>query len=508
MGGLPEGWAWARLGDVAQWGSGGTPKAKASDYYGGTIPWAVIGDMDDGVLRETAQTITDAGLAASSAKWIPEGAILIAMYGSIGKLAIAGIPMTSNQAIAHAVPFRDVLDAKYLFWYLRSQRHRLVSSGKGGAQQNISQGVLKHWPIPLPPLAEQHRIVEILEEQLSRLDMAERVIQVNRARIRTLAARVANFAAARAVPASLPTAPLPREADAIDRDLPRIPANWSWERLGDIAEVVGGVTKDKKKQLDPDLTEVPYLRVANVQRGWLDLSHVATIRVPENKAEDLRLETGDVLMNEGGDRDKLGRGWVWRGEVKDAIHQNHVFRARVHGEILLSELLAYHANSSARWFEANGKQTTNLASISLKKIRNLPIPVPPAGEQPEILQQISEQLDGLARAGAAVEVGLKRAATLRSALLRKALTGNLVPQDPADEPATTLLARSAAERDAAKPARRAKPSREGTRASTPRKTAVSRRRAAVQAITDVTAPPAPAPTSFPAASVQQELFDQ
>ncbi|MCL7375966.1 restriction endonuclease subunit S [Streptomyces sp. 35G-GA-8] len=491
MGGLPEGWAWARLGDVAQWGSGGTPKAKAPDYYGGTIPWAVIGDMDDGVLRETAQTITDAGLAASAAKWIPEGAILIAMYGSIGKLAIAGIPITSNQAIAHAVPFREVLDAKYLFWYLRSQRERLISSGKGGTQQNISQSVLKQWPIPVPPLAEQHRIVEALEEQLSRLDAAERVLRVNHARIRALAARVTNFAIARAVPADQPTAPLPREADAIDRNLPRIPYGWSWERLGDIAEVVGGVTKDKKKQLDPDLTEVPYLRVANVQRGWLDLSHVATIRVPEKKAEDLRLETGDVLMNEGGDRDKLGRGWVWRGEVKDAIHQNHVFRARVHREVILPELLAYHANSSARWFEANGKQTTNLASISLKKIRNLPVPIPPAGEQPEILQQSGEQLDGLARVGAAVEVGLKRAVTLRSALLRKALTGNLTPQDPADESADTLLDRIAAEREAAKPARKAaKPT------ARPRKATAAGAKAA------------PAPTPAPSASVQQELFAQ
>lgn len=355
----------------------------------------------------------------------------------------------------------------------------------------LSTAKLKRVQLALPPLTEQHRIVEALEEQLSRLDAAERVLRVNHARIRGLAARVTNFAIARAVPADQPTAPLPREADAIDRNLPRIPSSWSWGRLGDIAEVVGGVTKDRKKQLDPDLTEVPYLRVANVQRGWLDLSSVATIRVPQKKADDLRLETGDVLMNEGGDRDKLGRGWVWRGEVKDAIHQNHVFRARVQDGVILPELLAYYANSSARWFEANGKQTTNLASISLKKIRNLPVPIPPTGEQPEILQQSGERLDGLARVGAAVEVGLKRAATLRSALLRKALTGNLTPQDPADEPAATLLARIAAEREAAKPARKAaKPT------ARPRKATAAAAKAA------------PSPTPAPSASVQQELFVQ
>ncbi|GAB2589982.1 restriction endonuclease subunit S [Streptomyces capparidis] len=498
MGGLPEGWATSTLGELAEyvngrgfrkteWSKSGRPIIRIQNLTGSNRVFNYYeGDLEGRHL-------------------VKKGDLLLSWAATLGVYEWGGPEGALNQHIFKVKPYVDRRFFRYLLQY---KLQEVKARTQGSGMVHVTRGEFEAVPVPVPPLSEQRRIVEALEEQLSRLDAAEQVLQVNRARIRALATRVANFAAARAVPASQPTAPLPREADAIDRNLPRIPASWSWERLGDIAEVVGGVTKDKKKQLDPDLTEVPYLRVANVQRGWLDLNDVATIRVPDKKAKDLRLKTGDVLMNEGGDRDKLGRGWVWRGEVKDAIHQNHVFRARIHGDILLPELLAYHANSSTRWFEVNGKQTTNLASISLKKIRNLPIPVPPAGEQLEILQQISEQLDGLARAGAAVEVGLKRAATLRSALLRKALTGNLVPQDPADEPAITLLARIASERDAAKPARRAKPSREGARASSPRKTAVSRGRVAARAVTNVTAPPAPAPTHFPAASVQQELFDQ
>ena len=108
-----------------------------------------------------------------------------------------------------------------------------------------------------------------------------------------------------------------------------IPASWAWTTLGEIAEVVGGVTKDTKKQSDPALPEMPYLRVANVQRGYLDLREITKIRVPESTLAKLRLLPGDVLLNEGGDRDKLGRGWVWDGQIPNCIHQNHVFRARL-----------------------------------------------------------------------------------------------------------------------------------------------------------------------------------
>ena len=100
----PTGWTWETLGEVATWSSGGTPKSGTPSYYGGTIPWAVIGDLDDATVIATAATVTAAGLANSSAKVVEPGTVLVAMYGSIGKLGIAGIPMATNQAIACAVP--------------------------------------------------------------------------------------------------------------------------------------------------------------------------------------------------------------------------------------------------------------------------------------------------------------------------------------------------------------------------------------------------------------------
>ena len=195
--------------------------------------------------------------------------------------------------------------------------------------------------------------------------------------------------------------------------------------------------------------EVPYLRVANVQRGYLDLSEVKTILATERDIEELTLVDGDVLFNEGGDRDKLGRGWVWRDEVENCIHQNHVFRMRPYLPALQPELLSHHGNSFGKlWFQNAGKQTTNLASINMTMLRAFPVPVAPSEEQVEVLDQIRAQLDSLDRQEVATELAMKQSTAQRQNILRAAFAGQLVPQDPNDEPASVLLSRIRAERAA------------------------------------------------------------
>lgn len=108
-----------------------------------------------------------------------------------------------------------------------------------------------------------------------------------------------------------------------------LPEGWVWTTLSAIAELKGGITKGQKRRPGAVLWSIPYLRVANVQRGYLDLTEIKTIEATEAEIAELRLDPGDVLFNEGGDRDKLGRGWVWSGELPECIHQNHVFRARL-----------------------------------------------------------------------------------------------------------------------------------------------------------------------------------
>jgi restriction endonuclease S subunit len=168
---LPDGWQNRRLEDVADWTSGGTPSSKDSSLYGGEIPWVVIGDLTESKVFKTEKTITLKGLESSSAKILPKGTVMLAMYGaSIGRTGIMDRDMSTNQAIACGIPDPEKISTNFLLLYLQSQKQEFIFAGKGGAQPNISQGVVKAWKIPLPPLPEQHKIVEILEDHLSRLD--------------------------------------------------------------------------------------------------------------------------------------------------------------------------------------------------------------------------------------------------------------------------------------------------------------------------------------------------
>lgn len=215
-----------------------------------------------------------------------------------------------------------------------------------------------------------------------------------------------------------------------------------------MGDVVGGVTKDAKRQGDAGFIEVPYLRVANVQRGFLDLGTVATIRVSVAAAHKLALIDGDVLFNEGGDRDKLGRGWVWEGQVPGCIHQNHVFRCRLAGG-MQPKLASWWGNSFGKvWFETHGKQTTNLASLNMTTLKSFPIPVAPVNEQERIVAAVEYQFSFIEACERTVDAGLVRSAAMRRSILKAAFEGRLVTQDPSEEPAPVLLERLRAERDA------------------------------------------------------------
>jgi type I restriction enzyme S subunit len=232
-----------------------------------------------------------------------------------------------------------------------------------------------------------------------------------------------------------------------DADLSALPAGWRWAALEQVCEIVGGITVDSKRD-GADLVEVPYLRVANVQRGYLKLHQMKTIKAPPAAVAKLALRPNDLLMNEGGDRDKLGRGWVWNGEIPNCIHQNHVYRARPYLASVDARFLSHYFNEIGRaFFSDAATQTVNLASVNMSKVSRAPVPIPPAAEIAEIMQRIADTLEQTESALAQAE----QASQLRQSILHAAFTGRLVPQDPADEPAAALLARL---RAAPPPARR------------------------------------------------------
>ena len=191
------------------------------------------------------------------------------------------------------------------------------------------------------------------------------------------------------------------------------------------------------KSYEGALVELPYLRVANVQDGSFDLQNVTTIEVPPEIAARVSLRVGDVLMTEGGDLDKLGRGTVWAGEIKECLHQNHIFAVRCFQNYLFPKFLAYLTSSKlARdYFEATGKRTTNLASTNSTKVGEVPVPLPPLREQQRIAAYLDASCAAIDAAVAAKRRQLETLIALRSAIIRESVMGGIDPKHQRRDPA-------------------------------------------------------------------------
>ena len=170
---IPDSWVWTTLSEVGTWQSGGTPSRSNKSYYGGNIPWLKTGDLNDGLISDIPESITEEAVANSSAKINPTGSVLIAMYGAtIGKLGILTFPATTNQACCACIEFNAIIQL-YLFYFLLSQRNEFIAKGGGGAQPNISKEIIVNTFIPLPPLSEQQRIVMEIEKWFALIDQIE-----------------------------------------------------------------------------------------------------------------------------------------------------------------------------------------------------------------------------------------------------------------------------------------------------------------------------------------------
>ena len=162
---IPEGWEWSRMGNIGEWGSGSTPQRGNAAYYGGDIPWLKTGELNDGIVYDTVEKITNKALKECSLRLNKVGDVLIAMYGAtIGKIAIAGIDLTTNQACCGCTPI--LLYNEYLFYFLMASKVDFIKKGEGGAQPNISREKLVSHLIPVPPIEEQRKIVSTIKHIL------------------------------------------------------------------------------------------------------------------------------------------------------------------------------------------------------------------------------------------------------------------------------------------------------------------------------------------------------
>ena len=189
---------------------------------------------------------------------------------------------------------------------------------------------------------------------------------------------------------------------------------------------IGGIAKGRNLEGKPT-QKLPYLRVANVQRGYLDLTEVKELDVLISETSKYLLKLGDILLTEGGDWDKLGRSTIWKEQIPHCVHQNHIFRVRLITSEILPEWVSYFTNSEQgqTYFKDASKQTTNLASINLSQLKACPIPLPPLAEQERIVAELERRLTIVAQVETAIQTGLARSARLRQAILKRAFRGEL-----------------------------------------------------------------------------------
>lgn len=349
---------YATLSEVCDIVVGRTPPRKDPSMWGEGEPWLSIADMNQGLaIRRTKEQITRS--AAASGRPVLPGTVLLSFKLSIGKVAISEIPLYTNEAIA-ALPIKDktVLDERFLLRFLESAE---LTSGSNRAAMGatLNKSKLQNIQVPLPPLEEQRRIAAILDQaDATRAKHLESVVQL---------AKMVEIVI---------------ETVLATNSLPMIP-------LGDLAQVNSGITKGRVTRAVT--REVPYLAVANVQAGHLNLNNIKRIDATESEIEKFRLIKGDILMTEGGDPDKLGRGTIWRGEYEECIHQNHIFRARVDDPEKIRPLyLNYFLRSVAArsYFIRSAKQTTGIASINKTQLKKLPVQIPSITVQDELISKI------------------------------------------------------------------------------------------------------------------------
>jgi restriction endonuclease S subunit len=437
---LPKGWAWAQLGKLGNWTSGGTPKSTEPSYYEGPIPWFRITELNDGRLRRAPKSLTEKGLASSSAKLLKAPFLMFAMYGaSIGKLGISEIHAATNQAIACCQPGKAVhLD--YFFWVLKYSKQGLVGRGQGGAQPNISQSILLDYSIPLAPLPEQRRIVERIDALFAEIAAGEAALAEARKgldlfRRSLLKAAVtgeltrdwreaskaaetghdllARFRAERQRKA-LASSRRRRATDAAPYDsaqLQELPAEWAWGTLDEVSLLVVDGDHNPPKRVT---SGIPHLTAKNIKRGKVVIEGSTFVSEEGYKQTSARYTpiVGDILIT--------CVGTV--GEVAVSNETNLVSIDRNIAAVRLREPL------SPKYLEfalTSPKLAQLMRSVSgstaqphlyLKDIRALPIPIPPPLEGIEILRRVSEALTAADDAEKQLEAVATDAARLKQSI--------------------------------------------------------------------------------------------
>ena len=412
---LPDGWTWATLGEVGHYLNGRA--FKAADWREQGRPIIRIQNLTGSSRHHNHYQgeVKDRHL-------VRDGDLLLSWAATLGVFVWRGEEAVLNQ---HIFKVESWIFKDFHRWLLQYVLDDLYRQAHGSGMVHITKGKFDTTSVPIPPLAEQERIVAAIEEHFSRLDAVESTLRKVLKRLHTLRATILV------------------EGFHSNRGLP---SHWNRTTIGKVAEVRGGIQKQPKRR--PNKNPAPFLRVANVLRGELLLDEVHHIELFDGELERYRLQAGDLLVVEGnGSPQQIGRAASWVDEIADCVHQNHLIRVRP-GPSLDPGYLALYWNAphTASVLRDVASSTSGLYTLSTTKVKAIPIPLAPLPEQRRIAEEVDQQLEKHSRLEQSIRHALDRLRAVRRSVLAVAFSGQLVPQDPTDEPASVLLERIAASR--------------------------------------------------------------
>ncbi len=417
----PKDWSRAQLGTLASVNRGVTwsREQEMAQRVNGAVPVVRIGNLQlNGFQMNETLFIQGVGDHEKSRKTIsPRTVVMVGSNGNrdrVGNAFLATQEVTGHLYASFLIGIEpsDAVSERFLTAWLRSTHvQSLITEATAGSTglKNLSLTWLRALNVDLPPFPEQRAIAAVLDAVDDAIERTEAVI----AATEELRCALLHELLTRGVPG------MHSEWKHVP-GLGTVPACWEVTTLDRVADVQTGRAVNKARN---GARELPYLSVANVKDGYLNLSVVKTMVVSEDEVARYGLEVDDVLLTEGGDADKLGRGTIWRGEITECLHQNHVFAVRAKRSCLMPEFLAAYVggNGARRYFLGASKQTTNLASVNSTQLRQLPLPLPSMDEQHRIVEVL--QAAGITHA--ARQAALARAQALKATLADALLSGRV-----------------------------------------------------------------------------------
>mgnify|MGYP000895549952 FL=1 len=448
-------WQIKTLGQVCRTSSGGTPSRSRPDLFNGNIPWVKSGELTDGLVSQVSEFISEEALAGSSAKLLPAGTLLIAMYGAtVGKLGVLARAAATNQAVCAIFPPPE-LDPKFLFWYLRRQRSNLIAMAVGGAQPNISQTILRDLELPIPPLGEQREIVAELEKQFSRLDEAVANLQRVKANLKRYKASVLKAAVEgrlveteatlarregrtyetgeqllQRILESRPSAwkgkyDSPTPPECLDDAL--TPDGWTWITVSQAMRerIVNGLSI--KESATP--TSVRALKLSAMSDQGLDFNDFRWLPIELSKVEDIVIRESDFFVSRGnGSLELVGRGSPAQEPKQAVIFPDTMMRIRFSRVANVGPW--FHALWTTRLvraqIEKRVKTTAGIYKMAQPELASITVPLPPLAEQARIVAEVDRHLSIIHEVEAEVGANLQRAQALRQATLAKAFSSKSI----------------------------------------------------------------------------------